>query len=37
MGRFDDVLTESDVNAIGAYLLDQAWQLYRDEQQPQSR
>ncbi len=37
MGRFDDVLTESDVNAIGAYLLDQAWQLYRDEQQPQNR
>jgi quinohemoprotein ethanol dehydrogenase len=31
MGRFDDVLSESDVNAIGAYLLDQAWQLYREE------
>ena len=37
MGRFDDVLTESDVTAIGAYLLDQAWQLYRDEQRAQSR
>jgi quinohemoprotein ethanol dehydrogenase len=37
MGRFDDVLTESDVNAISAYLLDQAWQLYRDEQQTQTR
>jgi len=31
MGRFSDVLTESDVNAISAYLLDQAWQLYREE------
>jgi hypothetical protein len=31
MGRFDDVVTEPDVNAICAYLLDQAWQLYRDE------
>jgi quinohemoprotein ethanol dehydrogenase len=31
MGRFDDVLSESDVNAISAYLLDQAWQLYREE------
>jgi len=31
MGQFDDVLSESDVNAIGAYLLDQAWQLYREE------
>ncbi len=31
MGRFSEVLTESDVNAISAYLLDQAWQLYREE------
>jgi quinohemoprotein ethanol dehydrogenase len=37
MGRFDDVLTESDLDAIGAYLLDQAWQLYRDEQRTQGR
>jgi quinohemoprotein ethanol dehydrogenase len=31
MGRFNDVLGESDVNAISAYLLEQSWQLYRDE------
>jgi quinohemoprotein ethanol dehydrogenase len=37
MGRFNDVLTESDLNAIGAYLLDQAWQLYRDENRAVAR
>jgi quinohemoprotein ethanol dehydrogenase len=31
MGRFDDVLGESDLTAISSYLLDQSWQLYRDE------
>jgi len=31
MGRFDDVLSESDLTAISAYLLDQSWQLYREE------
>jgi quinohemoprotein ethanol dehydrogenase len=31
MGRFDDVLGESDLTAISAYLLDQSWQLYREE------
>jgi quinohemoprotein ethanol dehydrogenase len=31
MGRFSDVLNESDVNAISAYLLEQSWQLYRQE------
>jgi hypothetical protein len=31
MGRFDDVLSESDLTAISSYLLDQAWQLYRQE------
>ncbi|HEY4038787.1 MAG TPA: PQQ-dependent dehydrogenase, methanol/ethanol family [Burkholderiaceae bacterium] len=31
MGRFNDVLSESDVNAISSYLLDQTWQLYREE------
>jgi hypothetical protein len=31
MGRFNDVLSESDLNAISAYLLDQSWQLYREE------
>ncbi|HWY73613.1 MAG TPA: cytochrome c, partial [Burkholderiaceae bacterium] len=37
MGRFNDVLTESDLNAIAAYLLDQAWQLYRDENRAVAR
>jgi quinohemoprotein ethanol dehydrogenase len=27
MGRFDDVVTPADVEAIHAYLIDQAWQL----------
>jgi quinohemoprotein ethanol dehydrogenase len=27
MGRFDDVVTPTDVEAIHAYLIDQAWQL----------
>jgi quinohemoprotein ethanol dehydrogenase len=29
MGRFDDVLSQSDADAIHAYLIDQAWMLYR--------
>jgi quinohemoprotein ethanol dehydrogenase len=37
MGRFDDVLTEADVNAISAYLLEQAWQLYREENRAPAR
>jgi quinohemoprotein ethanol dehydrogenase len=32
MGRFDDVLGAPDLTAISAYLLDQSWQLYREEQ-----
>jgi quinohemoprotein ethanol dehydrogenase len=31
MGSFKDVVSESDVIAIGDYLLDQSWQLYREE------
>jgi quinohemoprotein ethanol dehydrogenase len=31
MGRFDDVVDESGLTAISDYLLDQSWQLYRDE------
>jgi quinohemoprotein ethanol dehydrogenase len=27
MGRFDDVLSAADVEAVHAYLIDQAWQL----------
>ena len=29
MERFDDVLTEADADAIHAYLIDQAWQIYK--------
>ncbi len=29
MGRFDDVLSQSDADAIHAYLIDQAWALHR--------
>lgn len=32
MERFDDLLTEADVSAIRAYLIDQASQAYRDQQ-----
>ena len=34
MGRFDDVLSEADQNAIHSYLIDQAWQA---RAQPQRR
>jgi quinohemoprotein ethanol dehydrogenase len=27
MGRFDDVLSPADAEALHAYLIDQAWQL----------
>ena len=36
MEKFDDLLTESDVRAIRAYLIDQAWQAYR-QQHPVAR
>jgi quinohemoprotein ethanol dehydrogenase len=32
MGSFKDVVSDADLNAISDYLLDQSWQLYRDEQ-----
>jgi quinohemoprotein ethanol dehydrogenase len=31
MASFKDVVSEADVAAISDYLLDQSWQLYRDE------
>ncbi len=31
MARFDDVLSPAEVNAIHAYLIDQAWQGYRQQ------
>lgn len=32
MERFDDLLSEADVGAIRAYLIEQAWQAYREQQ-----
>ena len=32
MERFDDVLTEADVDAIHAYLIDQGWQAYNEQE-----
>jgi quinohemoprotein ethanol dehydrogenase len=32
MERFDDLLSEADVQAIRAYLIDQAWQAYREQE-----
>jgi quinohemoprotein ethanol dehydrogenase len=29
MGRFDDILSETDTDAIHAYVIDQAWAAYR--------
>jgi quinohemoprotein ethanol dehydrogenase len=34
MERFDDLLTEADVDNIHAYLIDQAWKAYRDTAAP---
>ncbi len=34
MGRFDDVLTPSDAEALHAYLIDQAWQMKTASVQP---
>jgi quinohemoprotein ethanol dehydrogenase len=34
MGRFDDVLNRSDVSAIRAYLIDQAWNAYEGKAPP---
>jgi quinohemoprotein ethanol dehydrogenase len=31
MEKFDDLLSEADVRAIRAYIIDQAWQAYRDQ------
>jgi quinohemoprotein ethanol dehydrogenase len=32
MESFDDILSESDVDAIHAYLIDQSWQAYNEQQ-----
>jgi hypothetical protein len=33
MERFDDLLSDKDVENIHAYLIDQAWIAYRAQQQ----
>jgi hypothetical protein len=32
MERFDDLLSEHEVEDIHAYLIDQSWQAYRTQQ-----
>jgi quinohemoprotein ethanol dehydrogenase len=32
MERFDDILSEQDVDDIHAYLIDQSWVAYRAQQ-----
>ena len=32
MGRFDDLISEADADAIHAYLIDQSWQAYREQE-----
>jgi hypothetical protein len=32
MERFDDILRESDVDNIHAYLIDQSWTAYRAQE-----
>ena len=32
MERFDDLLSEKDVDDIHAYLIDQSWIAYRDQE-----
>jgi hypothetical protein len=32
MERFDDILSEKDVDDIHAYLIDQSWQAYRQQE-----
>jgi len=36
MGRFDDILSKDDVEAIHAYLIDEAWKAYRAQQAGES-
>jgi len=37
MERFDDILSESDVEAIHAYLIDEAWKAYKVQQASSSQ
>jgi hypothetical protein len=32
MERFDDLLSEQDVDNIHAYLIDQSWAAYREQE-----
>jgi len=37
MERFDDILSETDVDNIHAYLIDQSWLAYRQQQSAAAR
>ena len=37
MERFDDLLSEADVDAIRAYLIDQAWRGYKEQENAKSQ
>ncbi len=37
IGSFKDVVGELDLIAIFDYLLDQSWQLYREENAPKNK
>ena len=36
MGRWDDVLTHADAEAIHAYIVDEAWKAFEAQQQPKT-
>ena len=36
MESFSDILSEADVDAIHAYLIDQAWQGYKEQEKSKS-
>jgi hypothetical protein len=37
MESFSDILSESDVDAIHAYLIDQAWQGYQEQEKAKAK
>ena len=37
MESFSDILTEADVDAIHAYLIDQAWQGYNEQEKSKGK
>ena len=37
MESFDDILSEEDVDAIHAYVIDQAWQGYTEQEKSKAK